>query len=88
MIFVRIILPSIILPCGPTNWCRNDGVNGLGWCLAPLRGASRFFAGTGGVAPVCALLRHGKTLNRLKPPKGRPAAFKPRDTLLAFLKTL
>jgi site-specific recombinase XerD len=29
-----------------------------------------------------------KTLNRLKQPKGKPATFKPRDTLLTFLETL
>lgn len=29
-----------------------------------------------------------QTLNRLKQPKGKPAKFKPRDTLLAFLETL
>jgi integrase/recombinase XerD len=29
-----------------------------------------------------------KTLNRLKQPKGKPATFKPRDALLAFLETL
>ena len=29
-----------------------------------------------------------KTLARLKPPKGKPATFKPRDALLAFLETL
>ena len=29
-----------------------------------------------------------QTLNRLTPPKGKPAAFKPRDSLLAFLERL
>jgi integrase/recombinase XerD len=29
-----------------------------------------------------------KTLHRLKQPKGKPATFKPRDALLAFLENL